>query len=803
MQFRILSILLCLGSTLLLGQSIHGFVREDANGEPLFYVNVFIKDSYKGAATNQDGYYVIPNVPPGDYEVIASIIGYQMKTQKMVLGEGEDIRLDFRLDVAVIAGEEVNVSAERIKFQKMVEPSRVTLDMREINAAPAFIEADLFRTLQLLPGVQTTSDFSSALYVRGSTPDQNLIMLDGITIYNPYHLGGLFSTFNTDAIKEADFHAGGFPARYGGRMGSILNVINREGNTEEFQGKVNISLLSAKGLIEGPIKWNGMKGSYMLAGRRTYFDVVANTLIKASGGSGKVPYYFYDFQGKVNLDINEKHRLTYSQFYGDDVLSIKGDGSSSFSENNDESGTNRDKSLFDWRWGNHTNSLTWRWIKGSNLILKTFAAQSRFRFNIDLDNESWSTNIEDGDSTQSYSGLFFDTFDNILDRTLETELTWIASDHHTISSGGQFKSINFDLGMEYTSANIDTSIHVKPLEMKSRAYESAFYIQDKWTINDRLSTQFGLRLSHYSLHGNINTEPRLGLKYFIKPNLAVKFNWGRYYQYLTIANPRDESLRFIDIWMGTPEDQKAPYSDHTIAGLEYITPDNIIFRLEGYYKSFDNMITLKQGSSFKIDGNIQYNPFNEFYKTDAHAYGLEFLVKKNSGKYGGWIGYTWAQTKWFTEIDGWFRPNFDKEHTLNMVGYWQRTERTKISSSLTFSSGLPFTPIQGSIPGWTHYQDYGNDNFYSWGEYLVGEKNSQRYPSYLRLDLGITQKTKSKMFGEGERYIQVLNLTNHLNHLFWIYRTNSNEKSANYGRVQRKGFPMFPLMVTFGLSFDI
>ncbi|MBT3479676.1 MAG: carboxypeptidase-like regulatory domain-containing protein, partial [Candidatus Marinimicrobia bacterium] len=146
MQFRILSILLCLGSTLLLGQSIHGFVREDANGEPLFYVNVFIKDSYKGAATNQDGYYVIPNVPPGDYEVIASIIGYQMKTQKMVLGEGEDIRLDFRLDVAVIAGEEVNVSAERIKFQKMVEPSRVTLDMREINAAPAFIEADLFRT---------------------------------------------------------------------------------------------------------------------------------------------------------------------------------------------------------------------------------------------------------------------------------------------------------------------------------------------------------------------------------------------------------------------------------------------------------------------------------------------------------------------------------------------------------------------------------------------------------------------------------------------------------------------------------
>ena len=187
----------------------------------------------------------------------------------------------------------------------------------------------MFRTLQMLPGVQTTSDFSSALYVRGSTPDQNLIMLDGIAIYNPYHLGGIFSTFNTDAIKEADFHAGGFPARYGGRMGAILNVINREGNTEKITGSANLSLISSKALIEGPVpRWKGIKGSWMISGRRTYIDKVVNALNLPSGSKNadgsdiplEFPYYFYDYQIKTNIDFNQDHRLTFTRFYGDDVL---------------------------------------------------------------------------------------------------------------------------------------------------------------------------------------------------------------------------------------------------------------------------------------------------------------------------------------------------------------------------------------------------------------------------------------------------------------------------------------------------
>ena len=303
----------------LFSQVINGFVRDDATREPLSYANVFIKDSNLGVASGVDGYYALTNIPAGEYAVIASIIGYAMITKDFTIKEDENLRIDFRMISEAIEGERVDVFGEAQKMRQLVEPSRISLDLRTIETAPAFIEPDLFRTIQMLPGVQTINDYSSALYVRGSTPDQNLIMMDGITIYNPYHLGGIFSTFNTSSIKEADFHAGGFTARYGGRMGAILNVVTREGNTEKFEGSYNLSSMSSKVLLEGPLpKLYGMKGSWMLAGRRTYLDQFLNLLIR--GDDLPFIYYFYDYQGKVNLDINQDHRLTYSRFYGDDIV---------------------------------------------------------------------------------------------------------------------------------------------------------------------------------------------------------------------------------------------------------------------------------------------------------------------------------------------------------------------------------------------------------------------------------------------------------------------------------------------------
>ena len=790
--------------------TISGFVRDNATGEPLSYVNVFvvIGDSYKGSATNQDGYYVISNLFPGEYNVNASIIGYKMTTNKVTLASDEKLRLDFRLNVSALEGQEVNVSAERIKFQQSIESSQISLDLREINTVPGFIEADVFRTLQMLPGVQSGGDFSSALYVRGSTPDQNLIMLDGITIYNPYHLGGIFSTFNTDAIKEADFHAGGFPARYGGRMGAILNVINREGNTEKITGSGNISLVTGKALIEGPLpKWKGIKGSWLLSGRRTYFDQFINLV---TGTKGQFPYFFYDYQFKTNLDINQNHRLTYTRFYGDDILRF----SSSDQSSNNIGGTSKNTYGVDWPWGNHTNGLTWRWIVSPSIVAKTFLSSSRYRYDFDFYFDIKETYI-DNDSTFQ-NNLAFDVVykDIIKDRTLETEIIWKANDIHTVTSGFQIKNINFELVNKFIITTLDTTFTEKPLDMRNKTRELAAYIQDKWSVTNNLKLQGGLRLAHYNLHDTLYVEPRIGMKYNFSSDMSFKINWGRYHQFLITANDPDENFRLIDLWLGVPEDKPASVSDHTILGFEYFSPDDILFRVETYYKDFDNLLSLKQEDVYtENEDDVQTTTMNEFWDTDAYAYGLELLAKKTSGKFKGWIGYTYAKTFNYTPPNGWYAPNHDRTHTLNIVSTIELpkwvSDNLEMNASLTASSGNPYTPIKGRSYDWNQELNGARDEDRAinleWklsNKYLVDEKNSDRYPPYFRFDLGLTRKNRRLFKWKYDSYFQIINITNHKNALSYTYRTNTDQSVGNRGVVERAAINTFPFMIFTGVQFE-
>ena len=790
--------------------TISGFVRDNATGEPLSYVNVFvvIGDSYKGSATNQDGYYVISSLFPGKYNVNASIIGYKMTTNKVTLASDEKLRLDFRLNVSALEGQEVNVSAERIKFQQSIESSQISLDLREINTVPGFIEADVFRTLQMLPGVQSGGDFSSALYVRGSTPDQNLIMLDGITIYNPYHLGGIFSTFNTDAIKEADFHAGGFPARYGGRMGAILNVINREGNTEKITGSGNISLVTGKALIEGPLpKWKGIKGSWLLSGRRTYFDQFINLV---TGTKGQFPYFFYDYQFKTNLDINQNHRLTYTRFYGDDILRF----SSSDQSSNNIGGTSKNTYGVDWPWGNHTNGLTWRWIVSPSIVAKTFLSSSRYRYDFDFYFDIKETYI-DNDSTFQ-NNLAFDVVykDIIKDRTLETEIIWKANDIHTVTSGFQIKNINFELVNKFIITTLDTTFTEKPLDMRNKTRELAAYIQDKWSVTNNLKLQGGLRLAHYNLHDTLYVEPRIGMKYNFSSDMSFKINWGRYHQFLITANDPDENFRLIDLWLGVPEDKPASVSDHTILGFEYFSPDDILFRVETYYKDFDNLLSLKQEDVYtENEDDVQTTTMNEFWDTDAYAYGLELLAKKTSGKFKGWIGYTYAKTFNYTPPNGWYAPNHDRTHTLNIVSTIELpkwvSDNLEMNASLTASSGNPYTPIKGRSYDWNQELNGARDEDQAinleWklsNKYLVDEKNSDRYPPYFRFDLGLTRKNRRLFKWKYDSYFQIINITNHKNALSYTYRTNTDQSVGNRGVVERAAINTFPFMIFTGVQFE-
>ncbi|MCF7902704.1 MAG: TonB-dependent receptor [Candidatus Marinimicrobia bacterium] len=816
-------------------QSIHGFIRDDASGEPVPYANVILKGTQQGAVSNTEGYYVISSVPVGQDTLLVSIIGYELKPTPVQVALDDNVRLDVRLTEEVLAGEAVTVTAERQKFRELVTTSTMTLQQRDIEVAPSFVEADVFRAIQMLPGVQAINDFSSALYVRGSTPDQNLIMLDGITVYNPSHLGGVFSTFNTDAIKEADFRAGGFEARYGGRMGSILNIVNREGNTEEFAGKANISFLSSKLLLEGPLPGNSensaIKGSWMLAGRRTYIDAIVNGLWQLyrlrnrnavnPDGSPVVlpaqvfPYYFYDFQGKLNLDIGSKHRLTWSSFYGDDVFYLSDSYENEyrdFSSNPADPSAGyrsvyQDSYRFDWQWGNFTNSLTWRWILSPKIVAKTFLASSRYRFQIDTDlsDERWEYEVSDTSHYKSTFGM--DIFDRVSDRTLETELTWFAAPNHTVTGGWQFKTMAFNLGMDFTVGETEEDTFYTRrdtlLWMLERPREQALFIQDKWEITNLLSAQVGLRLSQYSLHpGKFYPEPRLGLKYFLLDNLSLKAAWGVYNQFLGVANPPEANFHFIDIWLAIPEDYPASRSLHYILGAEYLTAGDILLRSEVYYKSFDHLLTLKPPTNFQVGQDVQnMNPFNEFYDTQARAYGMEWLVKKTTGKVRGWIGYTLAVTQRKNEVNDWYHPKYDRTHTLNMVADWQWNEEWHASTAVTYSSGNPYTPILARTEDYYFY-DWGDETGWdAYSQYLYGDMNSERYPGYFRWDMSFSKRTATK-WGSKEWFFQVVNVTNHLNILTYIYDQDFDWRTGQYKGVRRFGVPMFPFMPTVGVKYE-
>ena len=796
--------------TILLGQntsSINGFVRNDLNGEPISYANVFISNTSLGAATDRDGYFVISDIPSGTYEVNVSMIGYAVHKETIDLTNTSSIRIEVRMKEQVIKGSEILVTAERQKFERSIESSQISLDIREINSAPAFIEPDVFRTLQMLPGVQTTSDFSSALYVRGSTPDQNLIMLDGIVVYNPYHLGGIFSTFNTDAIKEADFHAGGFPARHGGRMGAILNVINREGNTNKITGMANISLISSKGLLEGPLpRWRGMKGSWMISGRRTYFDSIVDALKipigqKADGTDAyfQFPYFFYDYQVKINLDINQDHRITYSRFYGDDVLDYSWDERESI----DNANVNRDTETgfnIKWPWGNRTNGIIWRWIMSPEMVAKTFVSNSRYRFDFELGFYFRDTYTYADSVTEIFTDINWRLYDIINDNSIETELTWKATDRHKITAGFQLKSVDFDLGEEVNIATQDTSVTFSPLTLDNKTREISFFIQDRWEFSEKFKFQLGIRGTDYNLHDEFYLDPRLGMKYHYSKNVALKLNWGLYHQFLTTANNQDENLRLVELWLGIPEDKPAAISQHIIGGLEYMSQRNIFYRMEIYQKDFDNLLTLKQENQNTMEGDDSDTPFNEFWDTQGNSWGVEFLLKKSTGRLNGWVGYTYAETKYFTEPSGWHHPNFDRTHTINIVGNIELTEELEISTALTQSSGNPYTKILGRVYDWEQnlYQD---TYWYPLDSYIVGEKNTERYDDYFRIDVGMTRKG-GNLFGlQYDTYWQVMNVTRHLNAFSYAYRTKTGMNGDQLG-VERRVVPQFPLILTFGVKFD-
>lgn len=776
-----------LSLSLLNGASISGFVRDKHNGEPLPYTNVLLSETTIGTASDVNGYFILPNVPEGTFTMKVMMIGYKTLEETVTVMDF-NLRLDFDLEKTALELGQITVSAERMRFEKRVEISRINLTNQDIRRVPAFIEADIFRTLQLLPSVSASNDFNAALIVRGGSPDENLILLDGAEVYNPYHIGGVFSTFNADMISDTEFLAGGFPADYGGRLSSILKITAREGDSRNGRlsqnnpikkywdfSKANgdISLLSSKFLAEGPL----YKGSWMISGRRTYFDQFISLYYWFKDDTPPFNYYFWDTHIKLKTSPNKYNQFQYSQFSGKDDFYMSIGGS-------DFPGID-----FSWDWGNSTKSLLWKYLPNSSYYINTNISRTKYEFDVDF-SIVFVPDSTDSESENTDADLTLNVDNLVEDITLKQDIKYVYSD-----------KLKLDIGWEYKTLHMDYSEFFAGREtahLASKPSIASGYFNTTWHPFPRLYINSGARVSKYGNYADWIINPRFGIKFNPHSDLALKVSWGRYSQFLYTINQEEELLRVVDFWQPIPDGKKPQEAEHFIIGSEYWFSEGNTVSLEAYYKSYTNIYDLNpltEGTD--IEGTLAIAGIGE-------AYGIEFLYRLRKGKLSGWISYAFAKIQREIDLnsDGilWeereiYPAKYDKPHTFNSILSYELNKKYNMALTCIYSSGQTYTPVIGKVHQFGIQGFTGLDNPYANFGNIYGPKNSGRYPNYFRIDLSLTRD--SKTFGlESKWKFQIINLTNHFNVLLY----NWNHK-ASPSQVQ--AYSMFPTIFTFGWEFKI
>jgi len=757
--------------------SINGFITDD-HGEPLGYANIVLLGTEYGAASSLKGYYVIKDIPAGEYTLRAMMLGHATEDRQVRVGSRDDQRIDILMKVQAIQTDEVTVTAERTRFENKVEVSRINLDLREIKSAPAFIESDVFRSLQLLPGISSQNDFSSALIVRGGSPDENLILLDGAEIYNPYHIGGIFSTFNADAISDAEFNAGGFAPEFGGRLSSVLQITTREGDSRNgrffknspvgnyfdishIRGEVNI--LSSKLLLEGPL----YRGSWLLSGRRTYFDQLARIYYWAKDEPQEWAYHFGDLQLKITQKLGDRHQLSFSSFGGSDVLAFVLQPSSVNEVN------------FDWDWGNRTNSLKWRYVPNSTFLSETTVSSTDYLFDVDLSFAQIDSNGQKAETNILVNNV-------VKDISVRNDVTIFAGKGHQLKTG---------ISLKYLEMALDYRLEGNKLfdiSRKPSIFEA--YVQDQWKINVRLSVQGGLRLSKYELHDRVYVQPRFGMKYNISSDTKFTFSTGHYNQFIFTTNDDNEILRVVDFWEPVPPELDAQSSWHYIAGLEQWIGEGFTFSLEGYYKPYDVV----------LDANPNNDPFDDsddFIQGSGEAWGAEILLKRESGRLTGWIGYAYSRVKKEIDLnsdgsvsrDEAFYLKYDTPHRVNVLLNYSLNKKNSVSLTYVFQNGQRYTPVVGKV----HQRAGFAELLFPYGELVTinGDINSATFPDYGRMDIGYVRNVQWGKV-KGRIKVQIINVSNNFNVLLynWNHRYSPSRVTA---------IGMFPVVPSFGMEFEL
>ncbi len=743
--------------------TISGYLSDADSGEKLISANIIDLNTEKGTSSNLYGFYSL-TLPQDSVTLAFSYIGYGTVIKKFLLKKDTQINVALAGSVSL---ETVEVNAEKInKIEEQTQMSKVTLPVEQLKRLPALLgEVDVLRAIQLLPGVQSGNEGQTGLYVRGGSPDQNLVLLDGVTVYNVAHVFGIFSVFIADAIRNISLTKGGFPARYGGRLSSVLEINMKEGNMKKFSGEGSLGLISSKLTVEGPIIKD--KSSFILSGRRTYLDLVAAPFIALSNRSNPEKIhprvFFYDLNAKVNYKINDQHRVYLSAYNGSDVLKI-GISSTDAIGNKDEINSGLD-------WGNIISALRWNYKLNNRLFSNVTATYSKYKLKTGAEIKE-----ESSQGTSGFTALYIS---GIEDLGLKWDFDYIPAPAHYVKFGASSTRHRYSPGalsieVEDTNYKLDTAIGNK--DLFSTEYDA--YIEDDITLG-AMKANVGLHYSLFDVQGKRyqTLQPRIGMRYLLPDRTAVKASFNTMTQYINLLTSESFSLP-TDLWVPSTRKVKPQKSWQVALGAAKTVLDNYEISLEGYYKEMKNVISYKPGASYLLGISDDWQ--DKITQGKGRSYGLELLLQKKFGRFNGLIGYTlsWNKRK-FDLINGGeeFPYRYDRRHDISMVANYKITNRWSFSSAWVFGTGNAVSiPVYENA---VHTKSVDRNNPYNPFVTIQGaeKKNAFRLSNYHRLDLSLSYHTKHKKW-ESTWVLGVYNAYWHKNPYF-LYVDRVSNQDAN------------------------
>lgn len=646
-------------------RTLSGYMYEKTGGEPILGAVVAVAGNGAQVLTNRYGYYSL-SLPPGIYLLEAYSNGYDRDTFTVDLTRADRERSIYLNKSAVSVGEVKITGRRTISEVKSTRISVINIKPADIRNIPTIGgELDIIKVAQLLPGIQKGAEGQSGFQVRGGDPDQNLILLDEATVYNISHLFGFFSVFIPEAIEDMEIYKGGFPAEYGGRLSSIMDLRMKEGNKRQFHGSGGIGILSSRLTLEGPILKD--KASFIVSARRTYIDRVLGLV------GLPLPYYFYDMNAKLSWQVSKKDKLSYSFYYGNDVLSDNGVGGGT-----DSAGNTLD-TRFGFQLGNLSNTLRWNRVINPRLFMNTSFIQTRFRYYV---------SGEFGDN-----GIFIGS--RINDWGVKSDFTWYKNPGNTLKYGASLINHTFKPNV-ISAKGIITEFMKNSAGKVVNTQEAGIYLRNEQTIQPGFKVNYGARLSACLTEGRLfaGLEPRLAAVYETGARSAVKLGYARMKQYLHLVSSSSVSLP-TDLWYPVTRNVKPQRSDQWTLGYQYAVPKpDMLLSIEAYYKTMHNTTEYREGAVLLLNNNYE----NELLQGRGEAYGAELLLKRERGRLNGWIGYTlsWSN-RFFPELNQgrMFPAKYDRRHSFSLVANYKLGKRWDAGLVWVYNSGARFTAQTG------------------------------------------------------------------------------------------------------------